>query len=198
MPIALADVTGVVGRVTVLDAGGNAPFGFPNGATMGDDGALMDDVLDLGPASEDVFVISGLTPGVYEVYSYAWAPDSPSYLTGVSVNEQAADTIGGDWPGQQTQGVTYALHTVKIGEGESIEIATTTVVGFATLNGFQIKPVGGCDADCNGDGSLNILDFVCFQGEWQGQTAQGDCDGNGQYNILDFVCFQAIYQDGCP
>ena len=54
---------------------------------------------------------------------------------------------------------------------------------------------GDCPGDCNGDGTASILDFVCFQGEWQAQTAAGDCDGNGIYNILDFVCFQAAFQD---
>jgi hypothetical protein len=61
-----------------------------------------------------------------------------------------------------------------------------------------IQPaVGGCPADCDGNGVLNILDFVCFQGEWQDQTAFGDCDDNGQYNILDFVCYQGAFQEGC-
>jgi hypothetical protein len=54
-----------------------------------------------------------------------------------------------------------------------------------------------CIADCNDDGALNILDFVCFQGEWQAQTELGDCDGNDLYNILDFVCFQGVFQQGC-
>jgi hypothetical protein len=58
--------------------------------------------------------------------------------------------------------------------------------------------VGDCAADCNGDDVLNILDFVCFQGEWQAQSPLGDCDENGAYNILDFVCFQQEFQQGCP
>ena len=53
---------------------------------------------------------------------------------------------------------------------------------------------GDCPGDCNNDGVANILDFVCFQGEWQAQTQAGDCDANGQYNILDFVCFQGEWQ----
>jgi outer membrane protein assembly factor BamB len=65
-----------------------------------------------------------------------------------------------------------------------------------TIDGFECG--GDCIADCNNDGSLNILDFVCFQGEWQDQTAQGDCDDNGLYNILDFVCYQGVFLDGCP
>jgi hypothetical protein len=56
----------------------------------------------------------------------------------------------------------------------------------------------GCEADCDGNGVLNILDFVCFQRAWQNQTPIGDCDGNGQYNILDFVCYQGAFVGGCP
>jgi len=55
-----------------------------------------------------------------------------------------------------------------------------------------------CPADCNADGQLNILDFVCFQGQWQAQAFAADCDANGQFDILDFVCFQGAFQLGCP
>jgi hypothetical protein len=50
----------------------------------------------------------------------------------------------------------------------------------------------------NGDGALNVLDFVAFQQLWQGQDAAADCDGNGAFNVLDFVCFQQIFLAGCP
>ena len=63
--------------------------------------------------------------------------------------------------------------------------------------GDVVQRLSACGADCNGDGALNILDFVCFQGEWQGQTGAGDCDGNGAFNILDFVCFQGLFVAGC-
>jgi hypothetical protein len=56
----------------------------------------------------------------------------------------------------------------------------------------------GCPADYNGDGALNILDFVAFQAGWQSQDPEADCDANGAFNILDFVCFQALFQAGCP
>jgi hypothetical protein len=53
-------------------------------------------------------------------------------------------------------------------------------------------------ADCTGDGSLNILDFVCFQAFFVEQEPYADCDKNGQWNILDFVCFQGAFVAGCP
>jgi hypothetical protein len=71
---------------------------------------------------------------------------------------------------------------------------------YHQFDNLTVDPATGgpCAADCDGNGTLNILDFVCFQQQWQNQTAFGDCDNNGLYNILDFVCFQVAFQDGCP
>lgn len=66
------------------------------------------------------------------------------------------------------------------------------------LDDVSLVPAGGCPADCDGNGELNVLDFVCFQLEWQDQTDKGDCDGNGSYDILDFVCYQQVFVQGCP
>jgi hypothetical protein len=61
---------------------------------------------------------------------------------------------------------------------------------------FQLGDAG-CFADCDGNGQLNILDFVCYQGLFQSGDPGADCDGNGALNILDFVCFQAEFVAGC-
>ena len=58
--------------------------------------------------------------------------------------------------------------------------------------------VSGCAADFNGDGALNVLDFVAFQGAFVAQDPDADCDGNGLFNVLDFVCFQTLFSAGCP
>jgi hypothetical protein len=55
-----------------------------------------------------------------------------------------------------------------------------------------------CRADCNGDGALNILDFVAFQNAWRAADPKADCDDNGAFNILDFICFQQLFVAGCP
>ena len=57
---------------------------------------------------------------------------------------------------------------------------------------------GGCAADVNGDGVLNILDFVAFQLAFQAQDPIADCDANGVFNVLDFVCYQQEFVAGCP
>jgi hypothetical protein len=55
----------------------------------------------------------------------------------------------------------------------------------------------GCVADFNGDGTLNILDFVDFQSAFQAGDASADVNGDGKLNILDFVTFQQLFVAGC-
>ena len=54
-----------------------------------------------------------------------------------------------------------------------------------------------CPIDMNGDGQLDILDFIAFQLAFQAGDPAADCDANGAFDILDFVCFQSGFQRGC-
>jgi len=95
--------------------------------------------------------------------------------------------------------------------GRALSISTTagqvsyTDSSFVTLmgNAMDWAALGGdvkppCPADCNGDGVLNILDFVCFQGLFQSGDDDADFNGDGVLNILDFVAFQGAFVEGCP
>ena len=55
-----------------------------------------------------------------------------------------------------------------------------------------------CPADVNGDGALDVLDFVAFQQMWQDDDPDADCDADGSYDVLDFVCYQSLFEQGCP
>jgi hypothetical protein len=194
----LMDIDGNATSATISDVtGGNLDFSFNNAGTVGDDQALLDDLIDLGGAGQaDTFMVDGLEPASYDVYTYAWAPDNSTFITSVNVNAAGAQNVGGVWPGSLMQGVTHAFHAVDAPNG-TLTINFTTVSGFSSFNGLQIVQGDGkvpCVGDCDGNGVANILDFVCFQQEWAAQTDLGDCDGNGTYNILDFVCFQQEWQ----
>jgi hypothetical protein len=54
-----------------------------------------------------------------------------------------------------------------------------------------------CTADVDGDGELNIFDFISFQGLYEVGSQSADCNHDGVLNILDFVCYQAMFQQGC-
>ena len=56
---------------------------------------------------------------------------------------------------------------------------------------------GGCYADCDGSGGLDIFDFICFQDRFVGGDPYADCTGDGVHNIFDFICFQDRFVGGC-
>ncbi|MCC6661916.1 MAG: hypothetical protein IT437_13635 [Phycisphaerales bacterium] len=57
---------------------------------------------------------------------------------------------------------------------------------------------GQCEADCNGDGTLNLADFGCFQTRFALGHPLADCNGDGLLNLSDFGCFQTKFALGCP
>jgi len=82
-------------------------------------------------------------------------------------------------------------------------IPDATFPPFASLYTEIYGAAGGgppeCFADCNEDGELSILDFVCFQTEFSGGNLdKADCNDDGELSILDFVCFQTEFSAGCP
>jgi hypothetical protein len=80
------------------------------------------------------------------------------------------------------------------------------LIGAALWNVGQEEDAGAvislgsctCPGDFNGDGVLNVLDFVAYQQAWVLQNPAADCDENAAFNILDFVCFSLLFNDGCP
>ena len=64
--------------------------------------------------------------------------------------------------------------------------------------GAHERQGASCYADFNGDGSLDILDFVSFQGAFQAGDGSADANGDGVLNVLDFVAFQGAFVAGCP
>ena len=117
-------------------------------------------------------------------------PDLPlTAFEAVVTATSLSDGLGFDVTGRELTSITFdALNLLFENPNAAIGIFGASLGGGGDV----------CIGDCNEDGNLDILDFVCFQLEWQAQTAKGDCDGNGEYNILDFVCFQLAWQEGCP
>lgn len=68
-----------------------------------------------------------------------------------------------------------------------------------TEMGLRVAGVApsACAADFNGDGALDLLDFVAFQQAFQQGNASADANSDGLLNVLDFVAFQALFLMGC-
>jgi probable HAF family extracellular repeat protein len=74
-----------------------------------------------------------------------------------------------------------------------------TGFGFAPggeLHAFLLTP--SCYADCDGNGGLDVFDFLCFQDAFTAHDPYADCDGNTVLDVFDFLCFQDAFVAGCP
>ena len=138
----LVDLAGAATAVTISAVGSGVDVAFDNAGTTGDDQALMDDLSDPSPTATWTF--SGLTPGPYVLYTYAWAPDDPGYISRVIVpaSIDPSQTVHGVWPNGYVLGVTHALHRVLVGSAGTLAVTINVAPGgtFATLNGFQLVP----------------------------------------------------------
>jgi hypothetical protein len=55
-----------------------------------------------------------------------------------------------------------------------------------------------CYPDCDGNGTLTIADFGCFQLRFALAEPEADCNEDGVLTIADFGCFQARFVAACP
>lgn len=136
MATPLVDLGGAATNATVTLESTGSLFAYDNPATMGDDGLLLDDLLDTGNLS--ICTISHLAAGQYTVFTYAWAPDNPGYVTGVRVNFNAPSQIGGAFTGTYVPGVTHAVDSTVVPQNGTIRIELTLISGFGSFNGVQI------------------------------------------------------------
>lgn len=186
--------------------GENQNAATPNTLFMNVSGVLTDMTATLAPAlaastaSRAVAVADFDNDGDLDVIVGDGNNDVPMLL----INQGG---VGDDWGGLMLSPEflpdSYLVDVWSIAVGDLIgdgdgfpDIYLGTRVGNDRLL-VNLGGEAGCAADCNGDGNLNVLDFVCFQGAFSDQLPEGDCDGNGQYNVLDFVCYQNIFSDGC-
>ena len=50
-----------------------------------------------------------------------------------------------------------------------------------------------CPADCDRSGSLDVLDFLCFQDAFASGSSATDCTGDTRLDVFDFLCFQDLF-----
>jgi hypothetical protein len=71
-------------------------------------------------------------------------------------------------------------------------------IGWINLDDLNHYVGLGCYPDCNGDGTLNLADFGCFQTQFALSNPYADCNGDSVLNLADFGCFQTRFALGCP
>lgn len=54
-----------------------------------------------------------------------------------------------------------------------------------------------CPADADGNGNLNLFDFLAFQTAFGNEDPCADMDGSGTLNLFDFLAFQTAFGNEC-
>jgi hypothetical protein len=57
--------------------------------------------------------------------------------------------------------------------------------------------VVGCYADCDGSGSLDVSDYLCFINLFEAGGAGADCDASSELDLFDFLCYVNSFEAGC-
>ena len=172
LPEVLFGLDGMATGVTLVLEPSLLPFwaaGFDHPGTSGDDEALMDDFLYLD--MDLMFLdVTGLTSGIYTVYTYAWAPHDEGAHTSVFVLGSAGDpdeeSVGGAWPGELLESVTHSVHTVGV-TGGVLQIMVWPNTPYCAVNGIQLVAYEETGACC-------VPPDVCTDG-----LTQAVCEGSG-------------------
>jgi hypothetical protein len=70
---------------------------------------------------------------------------------------------------------------------------STPVVMDASLLDLPV-----CRADFNGDGLVNVQDFLTFLAAYAAADPRADVNADAQINLQDFLLFLSVYAAGCP
>lgn len=112
--------------------------GFNDPLTLGNDDLLLDDFIAI-PVT-DIYTVTGLPAGTYDVYVYTWTFGPLS--TGITVNSQPMQVIGGTWPGFHALGASYSLDTVTLAANQPLIIRADSIGGaLGAVSGIQIVEV---------------------------------------------------------
>jgi hypothetical protein len=108
--------------------------------------------------------------------------------------------IGG--PGiADLQAIDLYLHWLDSGPGMFIDDVLVSDAGHTprpTCGDPCFSGCEPCETDCDGSGSLDFFDFLCFQNLFAAADPQADCDEDGVLTFFDFLCFQTAFAAGCP
>jgi hypothetical protein len=169
----LTDVNGQVTNVNVWQYGGTELKSLNDPATSGDHEKLMDhcQVTYTLPLETCLF-FRNLEYGDYEIVIYAWMPGGATVRSLTSCDEEPGQphhVVGGAWPGQHQEFVTFARHRAPVGPPQGLlRLHAGIVPGDeealgAACNGVQVRklpPKAAADLNC--DGAINGADIAAF------------------------------------
>lgn len=168
----------------------------------------------MNPTTGAATLVSNLTgPTLDQLTAFAIAPNGTAFgtdigdtgLFAINLATGAMSHVGdvggsGNWFNDlafNSAGVLYGARS----QGNVYTVDTSTALETFAFSG-QFNGLAfvsdGCYADCDGNGTLNVFDYICFGSAYAASDPYADCDGNTAFNIFDYICFGNAYAAGCP
>jgi hypothetical protein len=98
--------------------------------------------------------------------------------------------------GGGTTRVAAGVYEIGLTLGQP-DAAAPVASGTYQLAGGFWPGVGVCRPDINGDGQVNVADFLAFLALYSAGDLRADFTGNGSVAVDDFLAFLAAYSAGC-
>jgi len=107
-------------------------------------------------------------------------------------------SVDGSAPGAFVDILGVSRADPRFGSDESGRVfVVSRVLDTVWVADLVIDEAEPCFTDCDGDGTLTLFDFLCFQNAFDAGDPQADCDGDGSLTLFDFLCFQNAFDAGC-
>ncbi|MEQ8317946.1 MAG: PQQ-dependent sugar dehydrogenase [Phycisphaerales bacterium] len=107
-------------------------------------------------------------------------------------------SVDGSAPGAFVDILGVSRADPRFGRDEAGRVfVVSRVIDTIWVADLVIDGAEPCYADCDGSGSLDVFDFLCFQNAFDAGDPAADCDGSGGIDLFDFLCFQNAFDDGC-
>jgi WD40 repeat protein len=151
-------------------------------------------------------------PGTDGTYSVAFSPDGRTLLSGGDAGAYDPFTSQPAYYGvlrlwRTADGALLHEFTQDIGDGSSAVMSVVfspsgALLAFCRFDALVTVArtpgtVETCSADMNGDGSLNIQDFLAFLTAYAAGSPQADFTGDSLITIADFLSFLSAFAAGC-
>jgi hypothetical protein len=72
-----------------------------------------------------------------------------------------------------------------------------TAWGYESTPDTPIVIPGACYPDLDGNGTLDLFDFLAFVNLFNTADPAADCTPDGQLDLFDFLCFTNTFNEGC-
>jgi hypothetical protein len=83
------------------------------------------------------------------------------------------------------------------GQNGQSEFGTDGLKDIYEVDTVRAIAVGGCEADLDGNGELELFDFLTFVNLFNANDPAADCDPDGVFDLFDFLCFTNQFNAGC-